>query len=77
MASESQNNGARRDICYSDMEKGEAIHATSCGCPYGYGTSRLPQLLGDLLADTSEVVSLLCFVPFTPGRFLVFISVEC
>jgi hypothetical protein len=47
---------------------------TGCGVLYGCETSRLPHFLDSRSIDGSEVVSAGC--PFSPGRFLVPISVR-
>jgi hypothetical protein len=57
-------------------ETGKTILVTGRGGPHGYETSRLPHFLHNRLADGGEVVSPTCRPPFTPGRFLVLISVR-
>jgi hypothetical protein len=63
---------------YVDVRKGKrkAISVTSHEGPQGCVTSRLPHFLDNRLTDCGEVVSLTRQPPFTPGRFLVLISVR-
>jgi hypothetical protein len=58
------------------MVKGTAIPVTGHGGPLGCETSRLPHFLDSRLTDGFEVVSLTRWPPFTPGRYLVLISVR-
>jgi hypothetical protein len=46
--------------------KGEAIHVTGRGGPYGCETSRLPHFLDSRFTDGGEVFSLTRRPPFTP-----------
>jgi hypothetical protein len=57
-------------------EGGKAIFVTGRESLYDWETSRLPHFLANGLTDSSEVVSLTCRPPFTPGRFLVLTSVK-
>jgi hypothetical protein len=57
-------------------KKGKAIPVTGCGGPEGCEMSRLPHFLDNQLTDGSEVVSLMCRLPFTARRFMVLISVR-
>jgi hypothetical protein len=47
---------------------GKAISVKSHGGPYGCETSRFPQFLYNQLTDGSKVVSLMCWLPFTPRK---------
>jgi hypothetical protein len=49
---------------------------TGYGSPLGYETSRLQHFPDSRLTDGREVVSLTRWPPFSPGRFLVLISVR-
>jgi hypothetical protein len=69
------------DNCYEEIPlykkvKGKAIPITGHGGPEGYEMLRLPHFLDSWLTDGSEIVSLMHQLPFTPGKFLVFISVR-
>jgi hypothetical protein len=57
-------------------KKGKAIPVTGREGPQGCETSRLPHFLDNRLTDGGEVVSYTRRPPFTPGRFLVLISVR-
>jgi hypothetical protein len=54
----------------------KTIPGTGLGRPKGREMSRLPHLLNSHLTDGGEVVNLPRRSPFTPGRFLVLISVR-
>jgi hypothetical protein len=56
--------------------KSKAIPVTDREGPYGCETSRLPHILDNRLTVGGDVVSLTRRPPFTPGRFLVLISVR-
>jgi hypothetical protein len=56
--------------------KGKAIPVTGREDPWGCETSRLPHVVDNRLIDGGEVVSLTRRPPFTPGIFLVLISVR-
>jgi hypothetical protein len=56
--------------------KGKAIPTTGCGGPKGSEMLRLTHFIDNRLTDGSKVVSLTHWPPFTPGRFLVLISVR-
>jgi hypothetical protein len=62
--------------CTCRLKKSKAIPVTGRRVPYGCATSRLSHFLDRLLTDGGEVVSLTNRPPFTPGRFLVLISVR-
>jgi hypothetical protein len=67
-------------ICLSSSRwiqiKDKAIPVTCREGPHGCETSRLPHFIYIRLTDGGEVVSLTHRPPFTPGRFLVLISVR-
>jgi hypothetical protein len=46
--------------------KSKAIPVTGHGCPLVCEMSSLPHFLDDRLTDGREVVSLTCWLPFTP-----------
>jgi hypothetical protein len=58
------------------VKKIKAIPVTGRGGPLVCETSRLPHLLHNGLTDGGEVVSLTRRPFFTPGKFLVLISVK-
>jgi hypothetical protein len=53
-------------LLWKCIKKGKAIHITSRGGPQGCKMSRLPHILGNLLANCGEVVSLTHQLHFTP-----------
>jgi hypothetical protein len=57
-------------------KKSKAIPVRGHADPQGCETSRLPHFLDNQSTDGGEVVSLTCELAFTPGRFLVLISVR-
>jgi hypothetical protein len=56
--------------------KGEIIPVMGRGGPQDCETPRLPNFLDNRFTDGGDVVSLTRRPPFTPGKFLVFISVR-
>jgi hypothetical protein len=58
------------------LVKGKSIPVTGCGGPQGCEMSRFSHFLDSQLTDGCEVVDLMHQSPFTPGRFLVFISIR-
>jgi hypothetical protein len=58
------------------MEKCKAIPVTGREGTLGFESSRLPHFLDTRITDGGEVFSLMRRPPFTPGRFLVLISVR-
>jgi hypothetical protein len=56
--------------------KCKAVPVTDREGTYYCETSRLPHFLDTRLTDVDEVVSLTRRSPFTPGRFVVLISVR-
>jgi hypothetical protein len=57
-------------------KKGKAIPVTGHEGPQGCEMSRLPHFLDNQLTDSGEIVSPTRWPNFTPGRFLVLISVR-
>jgi hypothetical protein len=49
-------------------KNGKAIPVAGRGNPYGYEISRIPYFLDNWLTDGSKVVSLTCWLPFTPRK---------
>jgi hypothetical protein len=66
-----------RFTAHSGTSKAKAIRVTGLGGPQGCETSRLPHFLDNRLTDWSKIFSLTLRRAFTPGRFLVLISVRC
>jgi hypothetical protein len=63
-------------VHYVKGRRGKAIPVTGRGGPQGCEMSRLTNFLDNRLTDSGEAVSLMHRPPFTPGRFLVLISVR-
>jgi hypothetical protein len=51
-------------------KKGKALPLTGREGPQGCETSRLPHFLDNRLTDGGEVVSLMCWQPYTPRKIL-------
>jgi hypothetical protein len=62
-------------ISFSRKKKPKAIPVTGSGDTYGCETSRLPHFLDNQLTYGGEAVNLTAAL-YTPGRFLVLISVS-
>jgi hypothetical protein len=63
-----ENNSMPIGACKKKERKRKATPVTGCE------TSRLPHFLDNRLTDGGEIVSLMSWLPFTTGRFLVIIS---
>jgi hypothetical protein len=63
-------NGVVELDTYKNCKKGKAIPVTGRRGPYGCGTLRLPNSLGNRFTDGREVVSLTRRQPLTPRKIL-------